>query len=329
MNVLIVTRMWPTPDWPRRGPSVHREVQALRKLGVRCDVVVPTRSGSVRPYLDLALEMRRRLRHGDFDLVHAHYGYSAVPARMQVAVPLVITFHGNDLIPVTDDAGRPTRAGRLETVLSRQISRFADQVIIVAPHMAELQVNRNVRVIPHGVELDIFRPADQAQAREQLGLAQSRRYVLFAANPALTVKRYGLAAAAVEQLERRDAEVELRAVGDRPHDEIAVWMSAADVLLLTSITEGSPMVIKEAMACNLPVVSVPVGDVEARLRGVRNCHIVGPDPARLADALGAVLASGERSNGREFAREIDIMSTTQQVIDTYEEVLTRARRGRR
>lgn len=327
MNVLVVTRMWPTPDWPRRGPSVYREVQALRRLGVHCHVVVPDRSGRARPYLDLAREMRRRLRGGQFDVVHAHYGYSAYPARAQLSVPLVVTFHGNDLIPATDSDGRPTPMGRVETALSRHVSRLADAVIVVAPHMVELQAARDVRVIPAGVDLETFRLIERAAARGQLGLEESRRYVLFAANPHLTVKRYSLADEAVKALAARGlADVELRAIGDVPYEQMAVWMNAADVLILTSITEGSPMVVKEAMACNLPVVSVPVGDVKQRLAGVRNCHVVEPVAERLAAALEAVLANAQRSDGRDHAHAFDIMHTAGQVLETYDSVLSRAGR---
>lgn len=320
MNVLVVTRMWPTPDWPRRGPSVFREVAALRRLGVSVEVLVPGRSGSVTPYLELAHGTRRRLREGDYDIVHAHYGYSALPARLQRRAPLVVTFHGNDLIARTDPSGRPTRAGRFETRLSRELSRLADAVIVVAPHMVALQANRNVRVVPAGVDLDTFHPQPRAEAREQLGLDPDRPYVLFAANPELTVKRYTLAQAAVAQLAARGVAAELVAVGDRPHAEIALWMNASDALLLTSISEGSPMVVKEAMACNLPVVSVPVGDVQARLAGVTHSHVVPPTADALADALQTVLATGARSNGRELARDIDITHTAQQVLDTYRTV---------
>src|SRR5207248_2675126 len=96
------------------------------------------------------------------------------------------------------------------------------------------------------------------------------------------------------------------------------WMNAADVLLLTSISEGSPTVVKEAMACNLPVVTVPVGDVRERLAGVAHCHVVEPGPEPLADALENVLSSGARSNGRQFAGSLDVAQSARQVAEIYE-----------
>ena len=107
-----------------------------------------------------------------------------------------------------------------------------------------------------------------------------------------------------------------------PHTDIPLYMSACDALVFTSMQEGSPNVVKEALACNLPVVSVPVGDVETRLKGVEGCELCSDDdPETIAAALHRVLARGGRTNGRETVLELDENNITQQVISLYQTVL--------
>jgi glycosyltransferase involved in cell wall biosynthesis len=109
-----------------------------------------------------------------------------------------------------------------------------------------------------------------------------------------------------------------------PHDRMPYLMNAADALIFTSLQEGSPNAVKEALACNLPVVSVPVGDVAERLRGVSNCELVQEDdPDALATALERVLQRGGRSDGRTAVANLDERVIAQRVINVY----TRAVRG--
>src|SRR4029077_13107866 len=91
----------------------------------------------------------------------------------------------------------------------------------------------------------------------------------------------------------------LQTLSSIPQADVALKMSAADCLLVTSIHEGSPNIVKEAMACNLPVVTVRCGDVEERLAGVQPGSVAPYDPARLASSIRQVLERGGRSNGRD------------------------------
>jgi teichuronic acid biosynthesis glycosyltransferase TuaC len=108
-----------------------------------------------------------------------------------------------------------------------------------------------------------------------------------------------------------------------PPAQVPVYMNASDVLLMTSHWEGSPNAVKEAMACNLPVVSVGVGDVPDLLGGVQACEVHPRDAVLLGDALVRVIAAGKPSTGRARLQEkrLDLQSVACRVADIYEHVL--------
>jgi glycosyltransferase involved in cell wall biosynthesis len=182
---------------------------------------------------------------------------------------------------------------------------------------------RPALVQPTGVDLALFQPAERAAARARLGYAPHERVVLFNAGKNPAVKDPALARAAVEHAISRIGEIRFAVLnGKAPPEEIPVYMNAADVLLVTSFTEGSPTVVQEAMACNLPVVSVDVGDVRERLQGVDACEVIaGRDPAALGAALARVLAAGKRSDGRAHAAALGIDAIAARLAEFYRRVL--------
>jgi glycosyltransferase involved in cell wall biosynthesis len=268
-----------------------------------------------------------RLDPDRYDVVHAQFGQSgllALPRR----VPLVVTFRGCDLLGIIgDDNGRPTLRGRMLQRASRFVARRADAVILVSDHMrAHLNTPAPIHVIPSGLDLNLFRPHPKADARQQLGLDQSERIVLFVGWPSELRKRHALAQESVDLLSRR-LPAKLVVAWGVPHYQIPLYMSAADALVVTSMQEGSPNVVKEALACNLPVVSVAVGDVRERLKDVSGTEVCADDRAEtIAAALERVLRRGERIEGRAAVSQLDETLLTQRVIDIYRSVLPR--RGR-
>ena len=153
------------------------------------------------------------------------------------------------------------------------------------------------------------------------GLAEEQRLILFVGNPALARKRFALAQRAVD-IVNRSIPTRLIVGWKLPHHEVAALMSACDVLVCTSMQEGSPNAVKEALACNLPVVSVRVGDVPARLRGISGCELCSDDRAEsIAAALERVLRRGSRIDGRSAMKHLDEHLLTQRLIDIYRSVL--------
>jgi teichuronic acid biosynthesis glycosyltransferase TuaC len=326
MRVLVVTTMWPNNVRPLLGANIRAQVMSVAALGVE-HVVLVTHGGSrVGRYARLARAVTSRLHTEHFDLVHAHYGFSGIAARAQSTRPLVVTFHGNDLIPRTTPSGRPTVVGRFERVSSRALARYVDRAIVVSPEMAEALSGVPCEVIPVGVDLSRFHPLPREVARARLGLPTAGQHVLFAGDPSLVVKRFGLAQEAIELVRQRHPEVRLTVVSGKTPDEMPLWLNAADVLVLTSISEGSPVIVKEALACELPVVSVPVGDVAKRIAGALHCSIADPTPDALAAALRRVLEAGERaSNGREVIDSMSSVAVARRIVAVYEQVVAASR----
>jgi glycosyltransferase involved in cell wall biosynthesis len=286
-----------------------QQVNRLRERGVTVDTVtVPdgTNGSNSRQLTDYARFYAAALRasRGEYDIVHANYGLSAPPAVLQWFHPTVVELWGSDLF------GTYGRIGRWA-------ARAADEVIVMSEEMAA-ELDRDCHVIAHGIDLERFRPEPQPACQADLGWDPEANHVLFPYPPSREVKNYPLAerivAAAEQQLDR---PLELHTVDGVPHEEMYTYMNAADVLLLTSHREGAPNSVKEAMACNLPVVSVDVGDVADRLTGV-SPSAVHTDDSDLIDSLVEIVRTGERSNGREIISEISLDRQIDRLVEVYQ-----------
>src|SRR2546429_4407551 len=194
---------------------------------------------------------------------------------------------------------------------------------IVVSELQKRFLPRSARahVIPSGLDFSVFRPMARDEARRQLGLPLDRHLVLFVGNPSVPRKRYALACQAIEVV-NRSLPTKLVVAWGMWHKDIPVFMNACDALVFTSMQEGSPNAVKEALACDLPVVSVPVGDVAQRIGGVAGCELC-PDekPESIAAALERVLRRGIRAAGRAAVQDLDERRLAQQVIDVYRSVL--------
>jgi teichuronic acid biosynthesis glycosyltransferase TuaC len=319
MRVLMITTEWPRVPWGT-AQFIARQATFLRAAGV--DVEVFEFQGNANPlnYAAAWFQVRRRLAREHFDLVHAQFGQCALMA-LPKRVPMVLTFRGDDLQGIPGvRSGRVTLAGRLLRSFCRWSAHRADAVILVSAHMQRYLRNGNgtpVHVVPSGLDFELFRPMPQAPARARLGLPQDERLVLFVGNPDLARKRYALARDAVALLPA-SPPTRLVVGWHVAHELIPHYMAACDALVFTSAQEGSPNAVKEALACNLPVVSVPVGDVAERLNGIEGCELCADArPETIAAALKRVLARGERVASRAAVSHLDERLITQRVIEIY------------
>lgn len=321
IRVLMVTSEWPTPERPRAVPFLVQQVSFLRRAGVEVEVF--SFRGAQKPmnYLRAWMRLRRQLDPSRYDLVHAQFGQSALlpwPRRM----PLVVTFHGDDILGEKREGGRPTLGGRFLQRICQLISLIADAVIIVSDQMRDhIPSSVPLHLLPTGVDLDSLPSMPKEEARRQLGLPLDERLVLFVGNPADPYKRYELAKQSIDILNQR-LSARLILGWNMPHRDILVHMHACDAFVMTSFQEGSPTVVKEALACNLPIISVVVGDVVKRLRGVEGCEVCSDDkPETIAASLERVLRWGQRTNGCETVKELDEKVLADRMIGVYRSVM--------
>jgi glycosyltransferase involved in cell wall biosynthesis len=314
LRVLILTNMYPTPDEPHFGCFVKDQADDLRRLGVDVRVLAFDGRTDKGRYILAARELRRACRRERFDVVHAHYGLSGVLAAAQTGAPVVTTFHGSDTWVAWQRAASWVAARRCQPIAVAQV---------VA---ARLGVS-HAPVIPCAVDLDLFKPMGREEARHRLGWPVAGRCVLFPASRTdrskIRNKRVDLFDAVVSRLRLQTPDVFTASLDGLDREHVALAMNAADVAVMTSEREGAPVVVKELLACETPVVSVPVGDVGETVRGLPGCAIVSRSPAALAEAAGVALRSGGDPMLRERMAEFGRGRIAQRVLAVYRHVLAR------
>jgi glycosyltransferase involved in cell wall biosynthesis len=312
MKVLIVTNMYPNPEQPAFGTFVYDQVEALKREGIEVDVLFVNGRDHKLNYVWGIFRLWWRLLRNRYQLIHAHYAITGLMARLQFLHPVIVTYHGGEV--------REYVPGWLR-FLARRGHAIFDRIIVVNKQEKEiLQNSGKVTVIPCGVDLDEFHPMPLKESRRTLGLPMDKPLVLWAGEYWQYEKRFELVEESLQVLRQNYLEAELVLVSGKPHSEVPLYMNACDVLLLTSRSEGSPMVIKEAMACNLPIVSTDVGDVAEVIAGVEGCHLVKPKAEAVADKLHAVLQWRGRTNGRDRIGHLGAAPTAQRIIKVYNEV---------
>lgn len=297
-------------------PFFRLQVEALEASGVEQTILsVPNTydpaNGESRTVLDYLRFYPRVLREslGSYDLIHANTVRTAPHAIAQPAIPVVVTFWGRDVL---DPSSR-------QRILSRWCARLADEVVVPSDEMAN-ELGGAVNVVPHGIDLKLFEPADRLETKRDVGWDESAKHVLFPYVPARAEKNYSLAASVVETVDRKlDTDIELKVVYDQPHERMPEYMNAADALLLTSKYEGSPNAVREALACNLPVVSTDVGDVAERVANVDGAF-VGQTKADLVEGLTTALTEYSECTGRQAVEHYSVEEMATQLVAIYETV---------
>jgi teichuronic acid biosynthesis glycosyltransferase TuaC len=297
----------------------RRQADSLTSQGVEVECFFLRSRTSPQALMSELLRFRRVLRRFQPAVVHAHFGtVTALFATLAgLRHPLMITFRGTDLNSVPN-GGLRAFAGR---AFSQLAALGAAHIVCVSGQLrARLWWRKSrVTVIPSGVDYTQFRPIDRTVARKLLGWQAEERVVLFNAGHDARNKRLDLAEEACRRARLILPDLRLEVLrGYTDPGLIPVLMNASDCLLVASETEGSPTVVQEALACGLPIISVPVGDVEERLRDVYPSRIVERDASALAEALVELTLTPVRSNGRSKIGEISLHSIALELKGWYE-----------
>ena len=305
MKVLVVAR------YKERGfaPFITQQVAALEELGVKCQFF-QVKSKGVTGYLKHLKALRKAIREFQPDVIHAHYGLCGLLANLQRGVPVVTTYHGSDI-------NNPKALW-----FSKKAIRLSAWNIFVSQKTLDIaKPKKQYTLLPCGIDIGDLQLTDKQEAGMKMQLQGDKKYVLFAGAFNNKVKNAPLAQETVALL--NDKNVELLELTGYTHDEVTLMMCAADAFLMTSISEGSPQVIKEALACSRPIVSVDVGDVKERINGVKGCFLAtSREPQELADLLKKAIAFEGKTDGREklIADGLDNRIVAKKLVCLYKKI---------
>jgi teichuronic acid biosynthesis glycosyltransferase TuaC len=325
VRALVISNMLPSSAHPERGTFVRDQVDALRRLG-GLNIELYEFPPGARALVHARPDLRRRFaprrsgaRRADrsrdpdrFDIVHAHYGLTAWPAFAVPARVHALTVHGNDM-----------RHPRTRALTGAALGRI-DLLAAVSSSLAEELPSRKARaraqVLPCGVDLVRFHPIPRLEARAELGLDPQKPYMLFAADPSRAIKRYDLALALA-----RAVDVELLVLGGVDPVRAPLWFNAVNAVLMPSGHEGFGLAVLEALACDVPVLTTPVGIHPEALADVAGTLCAPFDLTRWVAAVQPHLqAADPRIDGRASAARFSDVIMAERVVDAWRAALENA-----
>lgn len=311
-KILIVTNMYPHEGKPYHGIFVKEQVDAIRDLAPYLEIDVMLIKGYINSfnYLKAIFNLRKLVNKKDYALIHAHYGLSGLVSKFQWKIPTVCTFHGSDILYVT-----------WQSLISRIIAPLVSHNIAVSESIkAKLPTNK-VSVIPCGVDFDFFKSMKKIDARKKLGLDLEKQYLIFPGDPKRVIKNYPLFKK-VLKLTRRNFNADEIILSDLDRKAVKYALNASNVVVITSHSEASNIVIKESLACNIPVVSVNVGDAMKILKNLNGCYVTHKSPNELYKAVVKVFNTcNESYSFRDQIKHLSQKIIAKRIINLYQKIL--------
>lgn len=255
------------------SPFIQEQVESLRAFEVECEYFLVKHKG-VKGYLKSFLMLRKKINSFNPSIIHAHYGLSGLLANFQRRIPVVTTFHGSDI---------NNEKIRIFSFCSALLSK---QNIYVTKILKRKLLNIKGEIIPCGVDIKIFQPIESVTARQKMNLDIMGGYILFSSSFSNKIKNFKLAKKAIEL---SGCNMELLELNNYTREQVALLMNSVEFCLMTSISEGSPQFIKEAMACNAPIITTRVGDAEDVIGNTENCFVCNHSAIEIANAINAFM----------------------------------------
>ncbi|MBD8488748.1 glycosyltransferase [Echinicola sp. CAU 1574] len=290
-------------------PFISAQKDSLKKLGVSVDHY-PIMGKGIKGYLRNIGKIKTLVKSGKYDIIHSHFvisGWIAVLAAPQKKH--VLSLMGTDAYGRFDKNGKIKWTSKYLTLLTYLIQPFLSHIISKSENIAKYVYRKNrSSIIPNGVNIQKFYNEDVG-FREELGLNPEKKYVLFLGNPKDSRKNFDLLYKAFEKIKSRNQtmkSVELLSPFPLKQETVIKYMNSVDILVLTSYAEGSPNLIKEAMACNCCIASTPVGDVEFLLKDCEGTIVSSFDPEKLAQDIEYIISKYKKSAGRERIKQLKI-----------------------
>jgi len=320
-RVLMITNAWPHRERPVHGTFVQHTVDGLEAKGIRCDVLFIRGYRGWHAYVlgCAVMALLPFTSDGKYRLVHSHGGETALVARFFRGVPVLASYLGSDILAPREGNLRNrmkcfvrSKILRGHSLLMSATTTKSDEMESLLPPHAR---SRNW-VIPDGVNRSRFSPVERDEARRQIGWSSDETTVISVGHR-VPVKRLWLAEQATALAKQEIQCLHWRVLSDVDPDDMPLYYCAADCLIHTSASEGSPNAVKEALACNLPVVATLAGDIPELLNGVAPSALCAPEPEMLAREIVRCVADRQRSDGRERTRHLGIEETTARTLECY------------
>jgi len=295
------------------SPFIISQGESLKKNGVEIDYFIYKGTGLLN-YLKAIPLLRRKIKNNNYDIIHAHYSYSSLVTILSFPnVPVVTSFMGSDILGFR----------KIDKIIKIIVEKFSKIIIVKSKQIAKSITynNKRVEIVPNGINFNTFKGIDYILAKKELGLNYGIKYVLWLGDINSKVKNYKLAKESFRIIKTTIRNVELIQIFGESQERLNKYYNGCDVFLLTSLYEGSPNVIKEAMACNLPIVSTDVGDVKEVIGSTEGCYICSYDPKDVAEKIKMALEFGKRTNGRDNIRHLEINVIAKRIIKLYNKVL--------
>lgn len=286
--------------------------------GFKIDVIRIEGGSNPKNYWQVYRRLMKRISTFEYDLIHAHFGQAGFVASLQHKLPFVVTFHGSDVFGFPADSITGKLKSTILKLISRYASFFSAKNICVSSQLAKALHHRKTILIPMGIDRSLFRPGSKSAARHTLKWKINELNVLFVGDPSNPVKRYGLCREVVKLASSQIGQINLRVCNEVEPSLVPTYMNASDALIVTSTHEGGPLSIREALACNLPIVSVDVGDARERLSSVSGCYVTKTSNVTdLGTALIKLLQETRKIEGHESLEDLNEVMLTDKLIQVY------------
>lgn len=327
MRILVVTNSYPTAERPFQGTFIRSQVKGLREVGVDVKVLFVDRvKGGRAAYAGLPKLLREEIAGSRPDAVHTMYGgVMAAIVASSVEIPHIVSFCGSDLLGEVYRSPLKILTTQFNIKASHYSAKRSAAVIVKSLNLRRALPRsipqEKIHTIPNGIDLEQFRPLDPMSCRRRLGWDPERFHLLFSGSSDLEIKGIDLAKRTHQELAAMGGRCELHVLRNVAHEEVPLWLNASNAFLLTSTHEGSPNIVKEAIACGTPIVSVDVGDVRERIQGIRGCSIARADARDLALGLRKISLMGDfRTDGYEKIKPMSIHNIGKRIADVYRSV---------
>jgi len=286
---------------------IYEQIEAVKQnFNIEYDVFIIVGKG-ILGYLGNLFKFRNKIKSFKPDVIHAHFGLSGLLASLQRKFPVVITFHGSDI-----NLSNVLPFSRIATKLSKH------NIFVSSKIQKKIGIKNKYSIIPCGVNLEIFYPIKLKTAREKLNMDMEKKYILFGSHFKRVEKNASLAFSAVDRLKM---DCELIELDNRSREEVNLLLNACNLLLLTSTSEGSPQVIKEAMACNRPIVATDVGDIRELIGDTEGCYLTSFEPEDVAKKIKLALKYETSILASERIKNFDNNIISKKVFDIYQKVI--------